>query len=158
MKVSSYLPHILYFNVITFLVELHIGDPFPWEGYTIFFIDFKWYKYFLAHFMKVKRAVQHSFDNYRIKFSVIIYMVVHKCISQTVWTVPEIDMFYVIFIQVDTFSMVSDPSIHTSDFIAEWLHIFQACFTNVIRRHHDTKTQRIHVGNILIHNTQFKHC
>ena len=35
-------------------------------------------------------------------------MVVHKYISQPVWTVPEIDMFYIIFIQVDTFNMVSD--------------------------------------------------
>ena len=66
-----------------------------------------------------------------------MYMVVHKYISQTVWTAPQIDMFYVIFIQVDTFSMVSDLTIHTTDFIAEWLHSFQACFTHTIRRHHD---------------------
>ena len=69
-------------------------------------------------------------------------MVVHKYISQTVWTVPEIDMFYVIFIQVDTFSMVSDLTIHTTDFIAEWLHSFQACFIHIIRRHHDTKNTK----------------
>ena len=63
-------------------------------------------------------------------------MVVHKYISQPVWTVPEIDMLYIIFIQVDTFNMVSDPAIHTTDFIAEWLHFFSGMFY----AHHPTKS------------------
>ena len=62
-------------------------------------------------------------------------MVVHKYISKTVWRVPEIDMFYIIFVQVDTFSLVSDPTIHTSDFMAEWLPFIQACFTSWYTKH-----------------------